>query len=83
MLIRVELRVAKGSLRRSEWTGPYKPYREWQVPAALVNSHRVRFLIILGWRARSIRTHLDDFSEADLGISASGMSLSPSMEERL
>ena len=50
MLIRVILRLNKRELNRYEWVEAGKPYREWQVPAALVNGRSVSLKIVPVWR---------------------------------
>src|SRR4051812_5952858 len=40
VLLRIVLPIGQGKLRKHEWIEAGKPYREWQLPAALVNARR-------------------------------------------
>jgi hypothetical protein len=46
VLLRLVLPIGQGTLRRYEWIEAGKPYREWQLPASLVNPHRRRLKVV-------------------------------------
>ena len=48
VLLRVVLPIGKCELRQYEWIEVGKPYREWQLPASLVNKHRLALVVIDG-----------------------------------
>jgi hypothetical protein len=50
ILLRVTVRLGKRDLRKYEWVEEGKPYREWQLPAALINARRTSLVIIPPWR---------------------------------
>jgi hypothetical protein len=47
-LFRIRLRISRRELDRYEWVEEEKPYREWQIPAALVNARRTSLQIMGG-----------------------------------
>ena len=48
VLLRVVLPIDKRELRQYEWIKAGKSYREWQLPASLVNKHRLALVVIDG-----------------------------------
>jgi len=48
VLLRIVLPIGKRELRQYEWIEAGKPYREWQLPASLVNKHRLPLVVIDG-----------------------------------
>lgn len=49
-LLRLVLRAGPRELRKHEWVEDGKGYREWQLPAALVNARRRSLVIVPQWR---------------------------------
>ena len=50
VLLRVILRVSGRELHKYEWREAGKPYREWQMPAVLVNRQCTSVSVIPWWR---------------------------------
>ena len=48
MLLRVVLPIGKRELRQYEWIEAGKSYREWQLPASLINKHHLALVVIDG-----------------------------------
>jgi hypothetical protein len=49
MLLRITLPLGRRELDKYEWVEESKPYREWQLPAALVNSRHTSLVVIPPW----------------------------------